>query len=94
MIDTTPHIITSLLAMGMALAFIIADRSSPTSRALALFLVSLGLAIGVGSQIAYPLHYRGVIAVWDGLFAIPEAMAFFSPASGSCGCGARCPRRG
>jgi len=77
MIDTTPHIITSLLAMGMALAFIIADRSSPTSRALALFLVSLGLAIGVGSQIAYPLHFRGVITAWDGLFAIPEAMAFF-----------------
>ena len=77
MIDTTPHIITSLLAMGMALAFIIADRSSPTSRALALFLVSLGLAIGVGTQIAYPLHYRGVIEAWDGLFAIPEALAFF-----------------
>jgi len=77
MIDTTPHIITTLLAMGMALAFIIADRSSPTSRALALFLVSLGLAIGVGTQIAYPLHYRGVISAWDGLFAIPEALAFF-----------------
>jgi len=77
MIDTTPHIITSLLAMGMALAFIIADRSSPTSRALALFLVSLGLAIGVGTQIALPLHQRGMIAAWDGLFAIPEALAFF-----------------
>jgi class 3 adenylate cyclase len=77
MIDTTPHIITSLLAMGMALAFVIADRSSPTSRALALFLVSLGVAIGVGTQIAYPLHYRGVIAAWDGVFAIPEALAFF-----------------
>jgi class 3 adenylate cyclase len=76
-IDTTPHIITSLLAMGMALAFIIADRSSPTSRALALFLVSIGLAIGVGSQIAYPMHYRGVIPAWDGLLAIPETMAFF-----------------
>ena len=36
--DTTPHVITALLALGMALAFIIADRSSPTSRALALFL--------------------------------------------------------
>jgi class 3 adenylate cyclase len=77
MIDTTPHIITSLLAMGMALAFIVADRNSPTSRALALFLVSIGLSIGIGSQIAYPLHYRGEIHAWDGVFAIPEAMAFF-----------------
>jgi class 3 adenylate cyclase len=77
MIDTTPHIITALLAMGMALAFIIADRSSPTSRALALFLVSVGLSIGVGTQIAYPLHYRGQFHVWDGAFAIPEALAFF-----------------
>ena len=76
MIDTTPHIITSLLAMGMALAFIIADRSSPTSRALALFLASIGLAIGVGSQISYPMHYRGIIEPWDGLLAIPEALAF------------------
>jgi adenylate cyclase len=77
MIDTTPHIITALLAMGMALAFIIADRSSPTSRALASFLASIGLSIGVGSQIAYPLHHRGVFHVWDGVFAIPEALAFF-----------------
>jgi class 3 adenylate cyclase len=37
----------------------------------------VGLSIGVGTQIAYPLHYRGVIEVWDGLFAIPEALAFF-----------------
>jgi class 3 adenylate cyclase len=69
--------ITSLLAMGMALAFIIADRSSPTSRALALFLVSVGLAIGITSQIAYPLRYRGIVEAWDGVFAIPEALAFF-----------------
>jgi class 3 adenylate cyclase len=77
MIDTTSHMITSLLAMGMALAFIIADRSSPTSRALAMFLASIGVAIGVGSQIAYPRHYVGDIAWWDGLFAIPEAASFF-----------------
>ena len=62
--------------MGMALAFIIADRSSPTSRALALFLVSVGLSIGVGSQIAYPRHYAGIVAWWDGVFAIPETLAF------------------
>jgi class 3 adenylate cyclase len=77
MISTTPHIITSLLAMGMALAFIVADRNSPTSRALALFLVSIGLAIGVGSQISYPMHYAGRFEWWDGFLAIPETMAFF-----------------
>ncbi|HTN27301.1 MAG TPA: adenylate/guanylate cyclase domain-containing protein [Burkholderiales bacterium] len=76
LLDTTPHVITSLLAMGMALSFIIADRSSPTSRALSLFLASVGLAIGIGSQIAHPLHVQGRIEAWDGLFAIPETFAF------------------
>ena len=76
MIDTTPQIITSMLALGMALAFIIADRNSPTSRALALFLATVGVAIGIGSQLAYPRHYVGNIAWWDGVFAIPEALAF------------------
>jgi len=77
MMNTTPHIITSLLAMGMALAFIVADRNSPTSRALALFLAAIGLSIGVGSQVAYPLHYAGRIEWWDGVFVLPEAAAFF-----------------
>src|SRR6188474_2523260 len=77
LLDTTPHVITSLLAMGMALAFIVADRSSPTSRALALFLASVGVAIGVGSQISYPRHYAGIFEWWDGVFAIPETAAFF-----------------
>ena len=77
MIDTTPQIITSLLAIGMALAFVIADRSSPTSRALGLFLASVGISIGIGSQIAYPRHFQGIVAWWDGVFVIPETMAFF-----------------
>ena len=77
MIDTTPHTITALLAMGMALAFVVADRTSPTSRALGLFLASAGLSIGVGTQIAYPRHFVGIIEWWDGVFAIPEAAAFF-----------------
>jgi adenylate cyclase len=76
-IDTTAQIITSLLAMGMALAFIIADRSSPTSRALALFLASVGISIAIGSQIAYPRHFYGIVEWWDGVFAIPETLAFF-----------------
>ncbi len=74
--DTMPQIIVALLALGMALAFIVADRNSPTSRALALFLASIGLAIGIGSQIAYPLHLKREIAAWDGVFAIPDVLAF------------------
>lgn len=75
-LDTTPHVITALLALGMALAFIVADRASPTSRALSLFLASVGLAIGIGSQVAYPLHLERGVAAWDGVFAIPEVLAF------------------
>jgi class 3 adenylate cyclase len=75
-IDTTPQIIVAMLALGMALAFIVADRSSPTSRALALFLASVGVSIGIGSQVAYPRHAAGIVAWWDGVFAIPETLAF------------------
>jgi class 3 adenylate cyclase len=75
-IDTTPQILTSLLAMGMALAFVIADRRSPPTRALGLFLASVGISIAVTSQIAYPLHYQGLIYWWDGVFVIPETLAF------------------
>jgi hypothetical protein len=78
LLDTTPHVITSLLAMGMALSFIIADRSSPTSRALSLFLASVGLAIGIGSQIAHS-QFR-------------KRSRSSSPMSGCCECAARYPR--
>jgi len=43
--DTSPQIIASLLALGVALAFIVADREAPTTRALALFLASIGISI-------------------------------------------------
>ena len=76
MVDTTPQIITALLATGMALAFVIADRRSPPTQALGLFLMSIGISIGVGSQIAYPLHFHGIVHWWDGAFAIPETLAF------------------
>ena len=74
---TTPHVITALLALGMALAFYVADRHSPTSRALALFLAFVGLAIALGVLIAYPLHQSRGVARWDGVFAIPESLAFW-----------------
>ncbi|TAN50206.1 MAG: adenylate/guanylate cyclase domain-containing protein [Betaproteobacteria bacterium] len=75
--DTTPHVITALLALGMALAFILADRNSPTSRALALFLVSIGLSIAVTVLVEGPWARRQGIPAWGGLFALPETLAFF-----------------
>lgn len=76
-LDTTPHVITALLALGMALAFFIADRNSPTSRALALFLACVGLSIATGVLVAAPLHHAYGIRPWDGVFAIPETAAFW-----------------
>ncbi|TAK47009.1 MAG: adenylate/guanylate cyclase domain-containing protein [Betaproteobacteria bacterium] len=61
----------------MALAFILADRNSPTSRALALFLVSIGLSIAVTVLVEGPWARRGGIPAWGGLFALPETLAFF-----------------
>ena len=72
---TVPHIITALLALGMAIAFLAADRRSPTSRALALFLGMVGIAIAVGTLVA-PRLYAGGIPGWGGVLALPETLAF------------------
>lgn len=73
--DTVPHVITALLALGMAIAFTAADRRSPTSRALGLFLGTVGFAIAVGVLVARPLFATGVPS-WGGVFALPETLAF------------------
>jgi class 3 adenylate cyclase len=72
---TVPHVITALLALGMAIAFLAADRRSPTSRALALFLGMVGIAIAVGTLVA-PRLYAGGIPRWGGVLALPETLAF------------------
>src|SRR3990172_2536088 len=75
--DTTPHVITALLALGMALAFIIADRSSPTSRALALFLTFVGVSIVITTRIEVPyVREHGGVPAWGGIFALPEVLSF------------------
>ena len=73
---TTPHVITALLALGMAIAFTAADRRSPTSRALGLFLGTVGIAIALGSLVAPGVYARQGVPAWGGLFAIPEMLAF------------------
>lgn len=75
-IDLRPQLIVALLSLGMALAFVLADRRSPTSRALSLFLAFVGMSIGFGALFALPYHARHGIQWWSGAFAIPEALAF------------------
>jgi len=74
--NTTPQIIVSLLALGMALAFSLADRNSPTSRWLSLFLAAVGVSIAVASQIEWPMLRGGASPAWGGIFALPETLAF------------------
>lgn len=76
LLDFRPQLIVALLALGMALAFIVADRRSPTSRALSLFLASVGISIGVAVLIAIPFHARHGVPWWSAVFALPETLSF------------------
>ena len=74
--ENTPQILVSLLALGMSLSFIVADRNSPISRVLAAFLACIGISIATGALFALPMHLAGRTPAWDGVFAIPETLAF------------------
>jgi len=74
--DTTAPTIVSLLAMAMALSFLLADRRSATSRALALFLAFVGLSIAVDVLITLPLRKAAGVVGWEGILTLPEALAF------------------
>jgi len=60
----------------MALAFILADRRSPTSRALASFLATVGVSIVVTTQIELRYVNSREYPAWGGIFALPEVFAF------------------
>lgn len=74
--DTTAPVIVSLLAVGMALAFILADRRSQTSQAQALFLVFTGIAIALDVLLVLPMREVVGIVPWEGIFALPQMLAF------------------
>jgi adenylate cyclase len=74
--DTTAPIIVSLLAVGMALAFILADRFSPTSQAQAVFLAFVGISIAVDVLWVLPMRRTEGVVSWEGLLAIPQVLAF------------------
>jgi adenylate cyclase len=73
--DVTAHILVCLVALGMALAFISADRDSPTSRWLALTFAFIGIAIDLNIVVAVTWQPP----LWlQGLFAIPESLAIIA----------------
>jgi class 3 adenylate cyclase len=71
----TPHSIVSLVALGMALAFLSADSRSPTSQALAVSLGTTGIAIFLNVTI---LADTLRVPAWSGLLAIPDAVALIA----------------
>ncbi|MFN0164217.1 MAG: adenylate/guanylate cyclase domain-containing protein [Burkholderiales bacterium] len=73
--DDAALLVVAMLAMGLALSFVVADRASPTSRAMAAALASIGAAVALNVLVAAPMHARHDIPAWDGVFAIPEALA-------------------
>lgn len=74
--DTSAPVIVSLLAVGMALAFILADRRSQTSQAQALFLAFVGISIAVDVLLVLPLRKVHGVLAWEGAFALPQMLAF------------------
>jgi len=72
MTDFTPHILVSIVALGMGLAFVSADRRSKTSRALGAGLGFVGIAIYLNVRyISDPAS----APEWSGWLALPEALA-------------------
>lgn len=74
--DDAALLIVALLAVGMALAFLLADRESPISRAMAAALAAIGTSVALNVLVAAPMHDRHEVPPWDGLFALPETFAF------------------
>lgn len=66
------HTLLAIVGIGMALAFLAADRRSTTSRALAVTLVSLGLGVFLNVGLT-----RGgtLVPAYTGLLAVTDALA-------------------
>ncbi len=73
MLSIIPQILVALVALGMGLAFISADRAAPTSRALALAMSFLGIA--VVANVSYLRMVPEGIDSLPGWLALPEGIA-------------------
>lgn len=70
-----PSLLVSIVAVGMALAFLSADRKSSTSRALALALAATGLSIFLNGYLVSRAHEN---PTWSGWLALPETIALIA----------------
>ena len=68
-------LIVSMAALGMALAFYVADRDAPTSRMLSLFLFCMGSSVAIKVLVAVPYRLAYGVPAWDGVFVLPEVAA-------------------
>ncbi len=72
--DPTAFDINAMIACGMGAAFWLTDRASPTSRALVVYLIALGVAILVNSRLE-PLINIAMPQSWSRLMGLPETVA-------------------
>jgi class 3 adenylate cyclase len=76
-VDTTAHQVVAIVAIGMGLAFYLADRSAPTSRSLSLFLIGTGLAI-VFNVVLRVGYTPDSLPSWARFVAVFETIAFIA----------------
>ncbi len=69
-----PSTLLAISAVGMGIAFYVADRDSPISRLLALALATLGLAVGF----EVPIHGMATIPWWGRWMAVVDAVCFWA----------------
>lgn len=75
MFEISLHTLVSLIALGMALAFITADAQSRTSQALALSLAATGLAIFLNVSL---IDLADEAPSWSGWLAVPESIGLIA----------------
>lgn len=72
--DDAASLVVAMMALGLALSFVLADRRSLTSRALAAALGWVAVAVALNVLVAAPMHARHEVPAWDGVFALPETL--------------------
>ena len=75
MLAHSASIVVALVALGIGLAFLSADRRSPASRALALGFAAVGLSIYLNIVVETVWQSGRASPVWTAWFALPEALA-------------------